>query len=517
MGKTFLLTSAALTVTFSLGGGVLNMIKLGEVTPSQLLRLMGLVIPVAIALTLPIAALFSATSTYGRLSADNEFVACRCSGINLHVLFLPTIVLSLLSASVTFGFTNWLIPGMVRNLNEFINADFGTLIQQRLNRPGGISLAKLRLNADETIIDPENPNRVVLNGVTFVEKEDEEWEKFGTAQSVTIEFLKEEKRVLITADMIGMTYYDKPKGQFADLGHQIIPPNELPNLVPQKIKFLTLFELFHYLVNPEEWRDVQAAMQKLRTYQGMKTIYDTLEKQWVENQKMITLVDDSTLWIIRSDKAARIPNDGGIEFYDATIEETRRRETRIIHTPRAILEIRREDTLAECRFQIDAYDAKVVMGNQSHERTKTSLGPVDIQPELFAPVLKMSNSVLLATNGNLPTDDPLSESRKIALEMRSGTVRRIMSTISERMAFSISIFVLVILGAVLGIVFRGSQVVIAFGISFVPAILTIITIVMGKQLAQNASTHGMGFIVMWLGIAVVAGLDYWTLTKVLRR
>jgi len=68
-------------------------------------------------LTLPIAALFSAASTYGRLSADNEFVACRSSGINIHVLFMPALVLSLFSALVTFVFINFVIPGMVRNLN----------------------------------------------------------------------------------------------------------------------------------------------------------------------------------------------------------------------------------------------------------------------------------------------------------------------------------------------------------------------------------------------------------------
>ena len=127
MGKTFLLTAAGLTGVLGLGGGVLEMIKLGEVTPGQMGRLMLLVLPIAAALTLPIAALFSAAATYGRLSADNEFVACRSGGINLHVLFLPALVLSLAAAAVTFTFTNFAIPGMVRNLNTFIAGDVGAM------------------------------------------------------------------------------------------------------------------------------------------------------------------------------------------------------------------------------------------------------------------------------------------------------------------------------------------------------------------------------------------------------
>ncbi|MCH9002351.1 MAG: LptF/LptG family permease, partial [Planctomycetes bacterium] len=67
MGRTFLLTAITLTCVLGLGGGVMNMIKLGDVTTGQLFRLMCLVVPIAAALTLPIAALFSAGATYGRL------------------------------------------------------------------------------------------------------------------------------------------------------------------------------------------------------------------------------------------------------------------------------------------------------------------------------------------------------------------------------------------------------------------------------------------------------------------
>ena len=142
MSKAFVLAAIALTGVLGLGGGVMNMIKLGEVTPLQLFRLIALLLPLAAAMTLPIAALFGAAATYGRLSADNEFVACRSSGINLHVLFFPTLVLSLVSAGLSFGLTNFVIPGMVRNLEELVKADIGMLAQQRLNRPSGLSLGR---------------------------------------------------------------------------------------------------------------------------------------------------------------------------------------------------------------------------------------------------------------------------------------------------------------------------------------------------------------------------------------
>ena len=39
MGKTLLLAAVALTGILGLGGGVFNMVKMGEITPGQLLRL----------------------------------------------------------------------------------------------------------------------------------------------------------------------------------------------------------------------------------------------------------------------------------------------------------------------------------------------------------------------------------------------------------------------------------------------------------------------------------------------
>ena len=108
MGKSFVLTAVGLMGVLGLGGGVLNMIELEGATAIQLLKIMALILPVSAALTLPIAALYAATVTYGRLSADNEFVACRSGGINIHLLLLPTLVISLVSAACSFFFINFL-------------------------------------------------------------------------------------------------------------------------------------------------------------------------------------------------------------------------------------------------------------------------------------------------------------------------------------------------------------------------------------------------------------------------
>ena len=76
---------------------------------------------------------------------------------------------------------------------------------------------------------------------------------------------------------------------------------------------------------------------------------------------------------------------------------------------------------------------------------------------------------------------------------------------------------LVVFGAVLGIVLRGAHLLTAFGISFVPSLLVFVAIAAGKQLAQNETTPWLGVCVIWGGLLLVLLLDGWALTKVLRR
>jgi lipopolysaccharide export LptBFGC system permease protein LptF len=516
MGKAFLLAAVALAGVVGLGGGILNMIKLGEATPDQLFRLMALLLPLSIALTLPIAALFSAAATYGRLSGDNEFVACRSSGINIHVLFLPCVVLSLLSAGVSFAFTNFVIPGMVRNLNEFIGADVGTLIRQRLDRPRGLTLGgRYRIHADECVTDPVDPGRLTLRGIAFVEVEGDQWVRFGTARELRVGIDRNEADFQVSGALAGMSYYDRKADQFVEVDQQTIASSRLPTPVPQKIKYLNLQELLHYLSYPGNWHEVREEVKALRQAAGKLIVYDALWEDWSAD-KALTLADGRTTVSIKAASGGIIPRGGGIELTDATIEERRQSGRRTSDAQRAVLEVTRGETIADSGLKIELYDVRLTDGRVSVQKPRETLALMGIDPELIARVERISEDDLLSSS-KATANDPLVERRTKAREKWGSTCRQIVGSIHERLAFSISVLVLVILGAALGIILRGSHVITAFGISFVPTLFVIITIVMGKQMANNATTYGLGIWVIWSGILLVAVLDVWTLTRVLRR
>jgi len=518
MVKTFVLTSVAMTVIGSLGGGVLRMVQMGDVTTGQFLRLIWLVLPLSVVMTLPVAALFSAASTYGRLSADNEFVACRSSGINMHVLFLPTVVLSLFSAGVTFGCINYVIPGMVRGLTEFIAADIPSFIQRRLNEPGGVGLGPgRRCYADRAIIEPENPDRVVLEGVAFLEATETDWLRFGTAQTVVLEVDRTQEAPLVDGVMLDVTYFDRAKGQFADFKRQQFPRNSLGELTKRRLKYLEPADLFYYRRHLDEWHEVRDAMQKLRLQVGARRLFDDLTRRWVSGGNTLTLGDEATALSVSADSAVRYGDGSGLQLTDVTIVERRGGREITCRAARADIEVARGPTLESSGIQVDAYDARVEAEGQVTERGKERFGPVPLPQAAVDDVLATPMAELLERDPAIGDAHPIEKRRKRAAGIRGVTQRKIDAIISQRFAYSASAFVLVILAAALGIVLRGAHAIVSFGISFVPSLLVMVTIIMGRQMAQNAVTYLAGLSVMWSGIALVAVLDVWMLTRVVRR
>lgn len=517
MGKAFLLAVAALTGVLSFGGGVLEMIKLGEVTPGQLVRMLTLLVPLSAALTLPVAALFSAAATYGRFSADNEFVACRSSGINLHILFVPTVILSLASATVSFGLTNYLIPGMVRNLNELVDADVGSLIQQRLNRPRGISLGKkFRVHADSSRTDPDSPQGVLMDHVAFIEGDGDHWVRFGTAEQIRLRFRRNQQAITVDGAMRGLGYYDRRQGQFFTEAEQIIPPNEIPSFVPLKVKYLNLNELLSYRSRPEDWYEVREEVDRLRRGVASWQTFDDLQRRWSANDHTLKLNHPRGSAIFHSDRAARGTLHGELVLYDATITQEIDGRVRVFEVETATLELTRGGDLGEVAIQADLRGVRLTDDGPVITRAKETIGPFVVDS---AQILRMQSWDInrLCQMALAIPDDPLNRLRTRATDAKGKTVRRVVGVLNERAAFSISVFVLIILAAALGIILRGSHVMMAFGISFVPMLFVILTIVMGKQMSHNAGTHFVGLALMWSGIVTVAGVDVWTLTKVLRR
>lgn len=511
--NSFLLAALALTAVLSLGGGVLQMMKLGEVTPAQFVRLMVLVVPVAAALTLPIAALFATAVSYGRLSADNEFIACRSSGLNLHTLLLPTLILGMVPATVTFAFANYVIPRLVRNLNEFMTDDIGALIEQRLKARRGVILGgRYRIHADDFDFDPRNPSRISLHRVAFVEEDKGEWIRYGTARDVHLELEHDQRVFSASGRMRSLSFYDRRDGRFLDSQEQAIPRSEVAATLRPRIKFLTLGELLQYLRQPEEWSDAAGAVARLRNAADIAARRDGLMTQW-RDARRISL--DAEGWhIVMQPKSAALGADGVLDLADLSVEESRRGTSRTVRAARGVLELSQSEAGPVARLEL--FDVGSASPGKSKSAARVTLGPIPLSGDSSAAATSLDE--LLRTPTPLTShEDPIAARRADARRILGETRRMIIGTIHERTAFSVSVFVLVLLAASLGIILRGSHVMTAFGISFLPMAFVLVTILAGRQMARNEPTHIVGLGLIWGGILFVAALNVYVLTRVLRR
>ncbi|MCK4276000.1 MAG: LptF/LptG family permease, partial [Phycisphaerae bacterium] len=72
--------------------------------------------------------------------------------------------------------------------------------------------------------------------------------------------------------------------------------------------------------------------------------------------------------------------------------------------------------------------------------------------------------------------------------------------IHSRPAYCLSCFLLVAMGAALGLIFRGGQMISAFALSVIPAAVVIVMVLMGKEMVSNPdSPRAVGLMAIWGG------------------
>ncbi len=531
LGKAFLLTAVGITAVLSMGGGVFNMAQVQSVGPGQLLRIMAVVTPVCLTLALPIAALFSAAVTYGQLSADNEFVACRASGINIQVLFLPTVLISLFSAMVSFASINYLIPGRIRNLDKLIKDDISQFVLRQLRAPRRLRLPgdKVHIYAEDAFAIqgedlPKNSAALRLRGVAFVERSKDGWSQYGTAKTVRIAFDKINTSPEFNVDFFEASAFDLKANRYFRSDHQSIGPVAVPRRFPLKIKWLTLSELFSYRNIPEELPEMADQIASLRALLACEMFYRELEADFAQTDETgqpdteLTFGDDLVHFRITADAMTPDLHDRKPVFEGITVVSTSRDLTKTAKAGGGTISVNLETLTA----RIELFGGVTITdsdnpANPIKRSRDDSFAAVALPEGVTEQIEAISHRQLLDPAYAISAGQGVAKPRGKAIEEREALGRQINAVIHSRLALSVSVFVLVILGAALGIIFRGAHLMTAFGISFLPSILVIVAIITGRQLAQNPGSIGVGLVTIWAGIAVVGLVDAWILTRVLKR
>src|SRR5277367_2824540 len=117
--RIFFLASGALAGIMSFGG-LLRPLTENGLDAAQVGKMLSYLTPAMMAYSLPVAALFATTVTYGRLAADNELTACRAAGMSYQVIGLPAFVLGLGVAGLSLVLLCFVVPSFSLRVEQVI-------------------------------------------------------------------------------------------------------------------------------------------------------------------------------------------------------------------------------------------------------------------------------------------------------------------------------------------------------------------------------------------------------------
>jgi lipopolysaccharide export LptBFGC system permease protein LptF len=533
--RAFFMTAIALTCMLGFGGGLMDMMRSQGITAKEMLKLLFYLMPVVLSYSLPIAALFSTTITYGRLSADNEIVACRASGINVFRLLTPAIILSILVFLFTFTLNNFLIPNLTSQIESLVKSNIQKFAYLRLKNQGYISQMDYALHCGkiDEVQYPEmqadgtaSSGLIELSKVAFLRQgKNSVPEFYGTAEKALIVFDMYNQKPTVSVHLNQVRAFDEGQGQMIQAAYYPIPPIEIPPMTAKKIKFMSLPALLEIEKDPMAHEELRKMTDGLRISLLNSLAYAELDKQ-IKQYGECRFQDNKGGRCTITAKSYRplVQKDGRIVFEgDVVVEYTlasglvRQYEGRQAYIT-AYTASQDSVPMMTIEMKETARITEKVKGKPDRvdERKEPSIGPFAAPGDVLAKAKAITLEQLLSDDPTLDLNHQLSKFRGEVMREERDISGKCKAEIHSRASYSSSSLVLLLLGAGLGIIFRGGHFVSAFGLSFIPVLVVVVMIMTGKQLG-SAGIETLGVFVIWLGVILVAVADIVVLGKFLRR
>jgi lipopolysaccharide export system permease protein len=142
LSKVFVMALVAITGILLMAGLIAEATQQG-LGPTQILAAIPLLIPSTLPYTIPATTLFATCVVYGRLSADNEILAIKASGVNLVHVVKPGVILGIVMSASTMGLSYEIIPSTHHRLRAMIFSDAEEVLYSMLRRQGMINYSQL--------------------------------------------------------------------------------------------------------------------------------------------------------------------------------------------------------------------------------------------------------------------------------------------------------------------------------------------------------------------------------------
>ena len=552
--KVMLLTLVALTLLLSVLVIIQPLRKLG-LAGEQLLELFVYTVPIMLSLTLPFATLFAAALIYGRFSQDNELLAARASGVATLSLLRPALGMGMVVTIVSLVLTNVVAPklstlsGLVQsNIRQiffhklasrgyfdynrqrqrhvihadFVDADANALhgviyvVQTVPKKP-----AK-KAKAAEAPSSPASPSGDVGSGADAPPGAAMAWAKWASLLFVRdpngdheVVIRAEEPKALAGGSIMGQRLGGSKVFEFA------MP---LPNPLKEKTSWYGWSDLLGFLRQPEKHPAIRRELTKVR--QGLsagmlgadiaETVGDGRSYERLTQGDEQFKIEAAWAEVGKSGAVLSSTKPDGREGKRVTVFVQRGGKTREMVTAQrghVSLAWSRLTNAPQVTIRLES-DVKVdFLGDPGGRRVSRpafwARGEVPVPKGILAKANAVSLADLYENPAQLTSDEKVISSIKTLRDKRVPRLRSdLIAELHVRAAYGTSCFLMVAMGAALGLMFRGGQFISAFATSVIPAAGVIITLLMGKELIRNpANSDVLGMACIWGGIVLLGAAN----------
>lgn len=499
--KVFVLAAVALTLMLSLGG-ILRPVQEYGVGPRQVVHLIGYFLPITLTFVLPMAALFAAALVYGRLAGDNELDACRASGVSLSALVYPGLALAIIVAITNLILSFHVTPAFIQRAEKSLKADAKQIVFRNIQRKGYYKPpgAEYLIYADRA-----NPQNSTLWGVIIVELKNGRIEKTFTTETARVTFNPHRR-----FNEIQITAYNTSQIGFEDDAwfslERMSISKEFSSLISDNIKFKKIDKMKRIANNPLEFYPIEKIAGQVYSQLTAELLAQDITAKMTDSPNGFYRLRcgegfvefTATNCDSRADEKVRL--SGEVVVHDAT-----KQPMRTLRCKKAFLHLEGD------RF---APTLTLVLNNATWQRAD-GVKVLDRRPIIRGLLLPKAVEDKFST-GNVLTDIPVvlealareKEPSEYLLGLQNNLRRKIWKTLSgikaeinSRLVFGIGCVPMIMIGIGLGIIKKGGHMLMAFGVSCVPAALMVVCIMMGKNIAKNPGAHaGSGIALIWAGL-----------------
>ncbi len=518
---------------------VMEPLRKQGLSTEQVISLFGFTLPTMVSLTLPVAALFATTIVYGRFSQENELLAANASGISTLRLLRPALTLGVLISVATLALSNFVTPRMAAMASMAVESNIKEIFYNKLRTQGYLDHGGYIIHAQHA-----DPDQNLLLGVVMVNaKKKDDMELVSAGQARIFFDTNEQGEYFATVhlhDAVAVRPSQRHTRESTVIQQSFFPLDSVPLRPPmeEEPSWYDWGRLLDMLAHPEQnqsiQRSVNAALRRLSHDSMLRELKAAVESGRAYDR----LKDREYTYLVRAGKASVVGYGSHGKLYSA---DKQRVEVEMRKGNQAVRTIRADGGWVQPTWSARPYQG-VYEGDASKGKSMVTLrleGNVTVEEAGSGPVAARTHRCEEWAVGSpeVPQDlvdralthqdsmfhpgpDEPAWVKKISeyLLKKLGELKNdLLAALHVRVAYGVSCFLMVAMGAALGVLFRGGQMITAFTLSVVPAFVVIVMLVMGKQIVRNPDMDtAFGLLAIWGGIGLLALANvvlYWRLVR----